>query len=336
MDMMERKIQLLLVKHSQVFLLCCALRNFTLVARSLHTSQSAISKSILELENEIGVLLFDRTCRPMRVTPEARQLERHIIHLLNDTKHLLSDIQNNNFIKPTIRVGITPSLSTTLGPELIKKLLPTVSNLDVHVISSEFLYEQLLKRKLDTIITNDAFEPDEQFTRKELFEEPSVLVLPKSFERPYSQPWTLSELSSCGLPLIRFGDNNSAGYVNEVFLRTQGLNLPKRLIVHNNSLLFTLIAQGLGWVYARPTTILQNKYLKDQLFIAPFPEPQLIRKVSFFYRTSEFTPQISALVEFTRDCLRDYIFPEILEMMPWVEPQLKLSQENDDKQLEKE
>ena len=90
---MLKQVESLLNKHPQVFLLCCDLRNFSAVARALHISQSAVSKAIFELEEDLGFTLFDRSCRPMKPTPEALVLRRHISRVLNDTKKLL--------IKPT-------------------------------------------------------------------------------------------------------------------------------------------------------------------------------------------------------------------------------------------
>ena len=163
---MLKQVESLLNKHPQVFLLCCDLRNFSAVARALHISQSAVSKAIFELEEDLGFTLFDRSCRPMKPTPEALVLRRHISRVLNDTKKLLTQIRQDNLIKPTLRIGITEALSTTLGMSIVRQMLPEVSSLDIIVVSSGFLYQRLLERKLDIIITNDAHVPTERISRK--------------------------------------------------------------------------------------------------------------------------------------------------------------------------
>lgn len=327
---MLKQVESLLNKHPQVFLLCCDLRNFSAVARALHISQSAVSKAIFELEEDLGFTLFDRSCRPMKPTPEALVLRRHISRVLNDTKKLLTQIRQDNLIKPTLRIGITEALSTTLGMSIVRQMLPEVSSLDIIVVSSGFLYQRLLERKLDIIITNDAHVPTERISRKELFEEPSVLILPKSMERPASHKWTWEELNCCGLPLIRFGSENGAGQVNEAFLRSQGLKVPERIIAHNNTMLLSLIAEGIGWVYARPTTVLQNEHLLDRLHLAPFPDPQLTRKVYMFYRDDEYGPQMEQVLKFAKAELRDNIFPQILRFAPWVESQMRIAEDDEE------
>lgn len=325
-----KRVESLLNKHPQVFLLCCDLRNFSAVARALHISQSAVSKAIFELEEDLGFTLFDRSCRPMKPTSEALVLRRHISRVINDTKQLLTQIRQDNLIKPTLRIGITEALSTTLGMAIVREMLPEVSSLDIIVVSSGFLYQRLLERKLDIIITNDAAVPTERIARKELFEEPSVLILPKSMTRPFDQPWTWEELNCCGLPLIRFGSENGAGQVNEAFLRSQGYKVPERLIAHNNTMLLSLIAEGVGWVYARPTTVLQNEHLLDRLHIAPFPDPQLTRKIYMFYRDEEYGPQMTQILKLAKTQLKENIFPQIYRFAPWVESQMKIADDHDD------
>ncbi len=318
-------VDTLLNKHPQVFLLCCDLCNFSSVSRALQISQSAVSKAILELEDELGFTLFDRTCRPLKPTAEALILREHISRILYSTEELLTQIREDNAIKQVLRLGITEALSTSLGMAVVREMNSRVSRLEITVLSSRFLYQQLKERKLDVVITNDATPPDEHIARKALFEEPSILILPKSMDRGKHHQWTWEQLNCCGLPLIRFGEETGAGQVNEAFLRLQGYKSPQRLIVQNNTMLLMLVAEGLGWVYARPTTLLQNKHLLDRLYIAPLPAPNLIRQVHLFYREKEYGAQMADLLHFAKACLREKVFPEIEQFAPWVVPLMKVA-----------
>ena len=95
-------------------------------------------------------------------------------------------------------------------------------------------------------------------------------------------------------------------------------------------MLLSLIAEGIGWVYARPTTVLQNEHLLDRLYLAPFPDPQLTRKVYMFYRDDEYGPQMEQVLKFAKAELRDNIFPQILRFAPWVESQMRIAEDDEE------
>ncbi|MGN7999682.1 LysR family transcriptional regulator [Sphingomonas sp. 22176] len=54
------------------FLAVAEARNFTHAAERLHISQPPLSRQIQQLEAEIGAPLFDRSARPLRLTPVGR------------------------------------------------------------------------------------------------------------------------------------------------------------------------------------------------------------------------------------------------------------------------
>ena len=82
---------------------------------------------------------------------------------------------------------------------------PANANLQIVMLtaSANVLIQRLIERKLDLIITNDVSTEPSHVFRKLLFHEPSVLILPKPFEKDPDQNWTWQRLAVCGLPLIR-------------------------------------------------------------------------------------------------------------------------------------
>ena len=60
--------------------------SYTAAARSLAISPSAVSKSVLRLEQRLGVSLFTRTTRSLTLTPEGRELHQRALRLLQDAE----------------------------------------------------------------------------------------------------------------------------------------------------------------------------------------------------------------------------------------------------------
>ena len=64
------------------------LGSFSEAALELDISQSSISKQIMQLEDELGVKLFDRTYRKARLTPAGEHLYQDALSVLNQMKHM--------------------------------------------------------------------------------------------------------------------------------------------------------------------------------------------------------------------------------------------------------
>lgn len=305
-------------KRAQIFLMCCDLRSFSKVAKTLAITTSAVSKIISSFEHELGVTLFARTERPIGLTIEALLLQKYLRQTTGSFNDFIAGLKKKNFIKPALRVGLIESLSTTLGVEIVTTLSKEYSQMVVTIGSGDVLIRRLMQRALDLIITNDVALPSKRIFQWEIFEEPSILLLPKALEKNSTQRWTWDRLRHCGYPLIRFGEETGAGRLNNAFLRSHHFNFPERICVENNSFTMALVKADVGWAFTRPTTVLQNIHLKDQICIAQMQEPTLTRKVHIIGRESEFENEAVLLKTFCENYLRKVLIPQLIRIAPWV------------------
>lgn len=65
-----------------------SLGSYTAAARSLSISPSAVSKSVLRLEQHFGLRLFSRTTRSLTLTPEGRDLHERALRLLREAEEI--------------------------------------------------------------------------------------------------------------------------------------------------------------------------------------------------------------------------------------------------------
>ena len=84
------------LKHVETFLWIARLGSFSAAARRLNTSQPAISMRIRELEQNLGVTLFDRRARSMRMTLKGREFAdyaQRVGHSFLDERELSAGIR---------------------------------------------------------------------------------------------------------------------------------------------------------------------------------------------------------------------------------------------------
>lgn len=131
--------------------------NFSSVAEKLGITQPALSKQILNLENELGVKLFDRTSTPLSVTPAGEHFFREAQKLLYREDQLLRSMQDFKSGKcGRLTIGISPFRSMYLIPETVKTVKEKYPDVEIvlHEISSDILRKEAAEGKYDFAIVN--------------------------------------------------------------------------------------------------------------------------------------------------------------------------------------
>ncbi|HET9960660.1 MAG TPA: LysR substrate-binding domain-containing protein [Polyangiaceae bacterium] len=96
-------------------------QSFRKAAQACHVSQPALSAQIAELEEQLGVRLFERGARSVQLTREGAQLLEHARAVLAEAQELLEAAhQVNDPWVGRLRLGILP----TIGPYLLPELAP--------------------------------------------------------------------------------------------------------------------------------------------------------------------------------------------------------------------
>lgn len=118
-------------------------KNFTRAAEELHLSQSALSRAIQKLEDQLGQPLFERRPREVVLTDHGELLlerAQHILKLMEDTFAELSEAGRRG----RIRLGAIP----TIAPYFLPGLLSTFAKAhpEISVIVQEDTTENLIKR----------------------------------------------------------------------------------------------------------------------------------------------------------------------------------------------
>lgn len=138
-----------------------ALGSFAAAAEKLHTTQSAISARIRELESSLGVSLFERTGTRISLTASGRALVPLATDMLRLSATIKSTIPNRNALSGLLRIGVGDTIAMTWFPRLLARLgeMHPLVEVEVYVDFATNLNKMLLNGYLDLAFLADATSP---------------------------------------------------------------------------------------------------------------------------------------------------------------------------------
>ncbi len=139
--------------------------SFTVAAEALNISQSAVTKSVANLEKELGYAIFDRSARDMVATDRGRIFLNRARRIVLDLGKLSAEASAyRNTAQHSIRLGVSPASLQGLLNQALRKLL--VQNRDIYIQ----LYASTLEQSIGGLRCGDL----------------DVLVAPKCDVAPFS------------------------------------------------------------------------------------------------------------------------------------------------------
>lgn len=143
------------------------LGGFAQAAGKLHTTQSAISKRIQELEALFDTPLFDRSLRTARLTEKGEEMFLLARHLLEARDAALEQFQRPEVLQRHVRIGVTELTAMTWLPRLVSAIQASYPKviIEPHVDASTMLRDKLLADEVDLVIVPDIFH-DQRFLSK--------------------------------------------------------------------------------------------------------------------------------------------------------------------------
>jgi LysR family transcriptional regulator, hydrogen peroxide-inducible genes activator len=160
------------------FLAIADLANFTRAAEELGISQSALSRSILKLEEELGQPVFERKTRSVTLTNVGTLLQaraQQVLTILEDTKAEITDDGQSG----RVRIGAIPTIAPYFVPEVLRRFSKEFpkATLVVQENTTDALLKSCKQGEMDLAILALPV-PARYLEVEELFEEELLLVLP--------------------------------------------------------------------------------------------------------------------------------------------------------------
>ncbi|WP_099221893.1 LysR family transcriptional regulator [Listeria costaricensis] len=186
------------LRQLKYFMEVARVEHMTQASENLHVAQSAVSRQITKLEDELGVQLFDRIGRNMQLTAvgmDFLQQAKIALNELEKAEALVSEYTDP--ARGTIRVGLPNSLAAKVLPAVISAFRAEYPDVTYRFMegSNAELMQMVARGDLDLTFLSPVPEENEKIAPTLLFEEKLKLIVPHDH--------LLAEKNSASLDMLR-------------------------------------------------------------------------------------------------------------------------------------
>ncbi len=230
----------------KIFLEVAELKSFTRAGERLGYSQPTISFQIRQLEQELGVPLFDRIGHTISLTDAGREALRYAQKICNLSEEMTLDARQGREAAGMVRLGMADSLCLPLivrGFEEFRRKYPGVE-LQILTGSTEDLFQMLDHNEVDLVCTMDSHVYDSNYVI--LSEEPVEAHFVVSGESPLAQEEVVDIRRLAREPFLLTEKGMSYRRVMDELLAQQSLEVRPVLETARADLIGDLVAANMG------------------------------------------------------------------------------------------
>ena len=271
--------------------------SFTAAGEKLHVSQSAISRQILLLEEELGEAVFHRIGRRIRITPAGEsllQLSNRVFQDLQDTVSAISDKQET--LRGTLRLVGGMTVCLYVFPQLLSEVRRVHPHLDIKITvgSTERCVAMLRSGAADLGLLTLPIDASDLVSRPVLREELMLATYPAHTlaKRRQIAPADLNRQS-----FIMFETGSiTRRLVNEFFTR-EGIEADIVMETENVEIIKAMVRTGLG-IGIIPWQAAATEVKSKQLFASRITGYPLSRETGWLYpKMSRLPRAVSEVID---------------------------------------
>jgi LysR family hydrogen peroxide-inducible transcriptional activator len=270
-------------------------RHFGHAAQSCFVSQPTLSVAIKKLEQELGVVLFERGPGEVTVTPVGQRVVEQAQRVLEESARV-KDIAHS--AKDPLAGPVRLGAIYTIGPYLLPRLIPVLRKkaptmqLLIQENYTHKLGEALKQGEADVIIVALPFAEPGVATRA-VYDEPFMVALPQGHPLEKKKHISADELTRESLLLLGAGHCFRDQVLDLCSTVQRGPRGPLARTLEGGSLetIRQMVASGVGLTVLPSTAVAAGERAGDLIRFRPFSRPVPDRRVVLAWRKSFPRPQ---------------------------------------------
>lgn len=229
--------------------------SFTEAGKALGLSQSAVSQAIDRLERQLGLALFDRSSRPMTLTPEGRELAGIARKLLLDAEFLAEAAARLKAGEAqSVRIGITAVVDRFIGPEIEAALIPKTKRFEAIGGISPEINRAYLADELDAAVAYSIPE-EKRVIGCPLLTERYLIVCPKAAGAEEDEMPVAKLKPLLALPFVAYRQLATDWANSKVMRRILGIPAEDVIALESSAAVAAAVTNGLGWTIMSPLAL---------------------------------------------------------------------------------
>lgn len=251
-------------KQLESFVWVAELGSFRAAADKLNTTQPTISQRIAALESTVGVRLFERGARGIKLTEKGQELLSHARRMLELRNEMLQVARSQNAMRGTLRLGSSETLVQTWLHHLIDELHQRYPALvvEIHVDTTQGLHSQLAAHQIDVaMLLGPAHDP--RINELHLCDYDLAWVASPSL-RLHGRPVTVAELGAH--PVITYPAVSTPYRAVKTLLQEAGVKAPRIYGSASMSTIVQMTLRGIGPSVIAPV-IIRDELARGKLHI---------------------------------------------------------------------
>ena len=265
--------------------------SFSACGRKLHVSQSAISRQILLLEEELGEPLFLRVGRQVRMTPAAVSLVQLGQRVFQDVRETVGKITDRTAdLRGTLRLSGGMTVCLYVFPALLKHLRRVHPRLDMRltVATAGRSVEEIRAGRVDAGLLTLPVEESDLVTVPAMREELLLMTTPK---HPLARRRGISPQDLADQPFVLFEPGSATRAVIDNFFASQNIHPPVVMETENVEIIKAMVRTELG-ISIVPYQAIAREVRAGQLFCTRITGHELFRETGWVYARANRTPRV--------------------------------------------
>lgn len=240
------------IRQLRYFLTIAQEGQITRAAKQLNMEQPPLSRQLKQMEEELGVLLFERSGKQLQLTHAGELLQNRAASLLNQFNETLTEVKEIHAgIRGMLSIGAVVSCISLLPQRIhiFRQQYPEVT-FKIREGDHSLLADQLDKRNIELAVTRLPFESSfgpERYTVQPLPSDPFVAVIPSSWKSASSQ-YEISMRELAEYPFLSLKTDQTIGMHERVIQEFKRSELEPRVLCECSSvaIIVALVAEGIG------------------------------------------------------------------------------------------
>ena len=282
------------ITQLQYVLAVAEYKNFTFAAEKSFVTQPTLSMQVQKLEDELDILIFDRSKKPISITEVGKKIVEQAKNIVNEANRIKDIVdQEKGFIGGDFTLGIIPTIMPTLLPMFLKAFInkyPKV-NLIIKEQNTDQLIQNIHDGHIDAGIAATPLEID-FIKERPLYYEPFVGYVPKNHRLSKLKILEPDDLDVSDILLLKDGHCFRDGVINLCHAKKNKSEEHFQLQSGSFETLVNLSNEGLGMTLLPYLNTLDLDSEKKQN-LKYFKKPSPAREVSLIYHKNELKIQIT-------------------------------------------